>query len=85
MYIYIYIYAYAYVFVCVCVCVCLYLPAHIDVNCVRTTDEGQKLVLLEPKLCIVCELPCGFQEPNLDSLQEQSVLLTAEPSLQSLY
>jgi hypothetical protein len=29
-----------------------------------------------------CELPCGFWELNLGPLEEQSVLLTAEPSLQ---
>jgi hypothetical protein len=28
-----------------------------------------------------CELPCGCWEPNLDSLQEQPVLFTTEPSL----
>jgi hypothetical protein len=31
-----------------------------------------------------CELPCGFWELNLDPLEEQPVLLTAEPSLQLL-
>jgi hypothetical protein len=29
-----------------------------------------------------CELPCGCWELNSGSLEEQSVLLTAEPSLQ---
>jgi hypothetical protein len=29
-----------------------------------------------------CEPPCGCWELNLGSLEEQSVLLTAEPSLQ---
>ena len=32
-----------------------------------------------------CELPCGCWELNPGSLEEQSVLLTAEPSLQPLY
>jgi hypothetical protein len=32
-----------------------------------------------------CELPHGFWEPNPGSLQEQIVLLTAEPSLQSFF
>ena len=31
-----------------------------------------------------CELPCGWQELNLDPPEEQSVLLNTEPSLQSL-
>jgi hypothetical protein len=30
-----------------------------------------------------CELPCGCCKRNLGPLQEQQVLLTAEPSLQS--
>ena len=30
----------------------------------------------------VCEPPCGCWELNSGSLEEQSVLLTAEPSLQ---
>jgi len=29
-----------------------------------------------------CELPCGCWELNLDPLEEQSVLLSTEPSLQ---
>ena len=29
-----------------------------------------------------CELPCGYGELNLGSLEEQPVFLTAEPSLQ---
>ena len=29
-----------------------------------------------------CELPCWCWEPNLDPLEEQSMLLTTEPSLQ---
>jgi hypothetical protein len=32
-----------------------------------------------------CELPCGCWEQNLGPLQEQSVLLTTEPSLQPLF
>ena len=32
-----------------------------------------------------CEVPCGCWELNPGSLQEQPVLLTAEPSLQPLY
>jgi hypothetical protein len=31
-----------------------------------------------------CEPPCGFWELNSGPLEEQSVLLTAEPSLQPL-
>ena len=31
-----------------------------------------------------CELPCGCWELNQGSLEEQSVLLTTEPSLQPL-
>jgi hypothetical protein len=30
-----------------------------------------------------CELPCGCWEPDSDPLQEQSMVLPAEPSLQS--
>lgn len=30
-----------------------------------------------------CELPCGCWELNMDSLEEQPVLLTIEPSLQA--
>lgn len=29
-----------------------------------------------------CELPCGFWEPNLGSLEEHQTLLTTEPSLE---
>ena len=29
-----------------------------------------------------CELPCGCQELNSGPLEEQAMLLTAEPSLQ---
>jgi hypothetical protein len=32
-----------------------------------------------------CELPCGWQELNPGPLQEQVVLLTAEPSPQPLF
>jgi hypothetical protein len=31
-----------------------------------------------------CELPCGCWDVNSGPLEEQSVLLTAEPSLQAL-
>jgi hypothetical protein len=31
-----------------------------------------------------CEPPCGFWELNLGLLEEQPVLLTAEPSLQPI-
>ena len=32
-----------------------------------------------------CELPCRWQESNSDLLEEHEVLLTAGPSLQSLF
>ena len=32
-----------------------------------------------------CELPCGYWVLNLEPLEEQSVLLTAEPSLQPYF
>lgn len=35
----------------------------------------------ELELQIVAKSPCGWWEPNLDSLQDQLVLLTAGPSL----
>jgi hypothetical protein len=47
------------------------LPAHIV--CVRLSDTG---------VTGSCEMPCGCWELNQDHLEEQSVLLTAEPSLQ---
>ena len=36
-------------------------------------------------LRMVCEPPCGCWELNSGSLEEQSVLLTTEPSLQPLF
>ena len=43
--------------------------------------EGQKR---EPDLITDgCESPCGYWESNLGPLEEQAMLLTSEPSLQS--
>lgn len=38
-----------------------------------------------PEVTDGCELPCGCLELNLGTLQEQPVVLTTKPSLQSLF
>jgi hypothetical protein len=56
------------------------LTVHICVDLVPTeTREGigvSKTVVTDS-----CELPCRCWESNLDPLEEQTVLLAAEPSL----
>jgi hypothetical protein len=51
--------------------------------CMLHVCGGQKRVLNPLELELdSCELPCGCCKLNLGPLEEQPVLLTAEPSLQ---
>ena len=45
--------------------------------CVPTSQKGAPGLIIDG-----CEPPCGCWELNLGPLEEQSVLLTCEPSLQ---
>lgn len=58
--------------VCLYVCtLCIYLVPLKARKCVGTP---------RPRVTDVYELPCGCWEPNPGPLQDQPVLLTAEPS-----
>ena len=46
----------------------------------RHTRRGNRLPITDG-----CEPPCGFWKLNSGPLEEQLVLLTAEPSLQSVF
>jgi hypothetical protein len=65
------IYIYTYIYVCVCVCVYVYG------SCLQTHQKRASDPITDG-----CESPCGCWELNSGPLEEQSVLLTTEPSLQ---
>lgn len=56
---------------CLCVCFCVYLPLELRRGC---------QIRLEPELQVVVSPPTWPWELNSGSLQEQDVLLAAEPS-----
>ena len=65
-----------YVCVCVCVCVFVYL-IRVHQNCLQTHQKRA----LDP-ITGGCESPCVCWELNSGPLEEQSLLLTTESSLQ---
>ena len=64
-----------YVYECLNVCKCTHV-----VHCPQRSEEGVGTGVTD-----TCQLPCGCWESNPGSLQEQSMLLTTEPSLQPQY
>jgi hypothetical protein len=71
MYVYMCVYMYIYVYVCVCVCI------YIHCSCLQTCQKRASDPVIGG-----CELPCGSWELNSGPLEEESVFLTTEPSLQ---
>lgn len=62
-------------------CISICLNAHICITCIQCTEEG----VGSPETGVTddCEPLCGCRELNLSPLEEQAVLLTAEPPLRS--
>jgi hypothetical protein len=56
-----------------------YLCMWVHCRCPQTYQKRASDIIIDG-----CELPCGFWELNSGPLEEQMVLLTTEPSLQSL-
>jgi hypothetical protein len=55
----------------------LYLSTHIHCSCLQTHQKRASDFITDG-----CELPCGCWDLNTGPSEEQSVLLTPEPSLQ---
>ena len=58
----------------VCLCVCELFVCLVPVEAIRSLGTG---------VTDSCEQPCGCWELNLGPLEEQEMLLTTEPSLQT--
>jgi hypothetical protein len=78
---------YIYIHTYISVCIHIYIHIHIyvyththTVDVYRHTRRGRTSALITNG----CEPPCGCWDLNSGSLEEQSVLLTAELSLQPL-
>jgi hypothetical protein len=64
----------------------LSLLVYVCTMCVHAACGGQKRgLILGTGITGSCEPPCGLLELNLAPLQEQQVLLTAEPSFQPVF
>jgi hypothetical protein len=81
-----YHFSFLYLFILYCVCERLAgMHVHVPHTCLVST-EGQERALgaLKLELQVVVSHVVGSGKPNLGPPQEQQVLLTTEPSLQSL-
>lgn len=63
---------------CLCVCMCI-----TGIQCLWRSDKN--VGSSENRIRDDCKAPCGLWEKNAGPLKEQQVLLTTNPSLQTLF
>jgi hypothetical protein len=78
----IYVCVYTYICICICIWICTHTHTHTHTHCSHLQTHQKRA---SDPITDGCEPPCGCWDLNSEPLEEQSVLLTAEPSLQSQY